>query len=68
LDGHDCRFDDDCSDGIVLGGVVDPGNELIEEEDLLSTARLLVDGSVLKLVLDSRLKSLRKEGILGDVS
>jgi len=65
------RFDDDFSDGRVLGGVAEPGAVSRVEEDLLdgsateeSLERLLLDErSVLKLLLDSLRRSCRIEGM-----
>ena len=56
---------------MVLGGVVEPGAVLMVEEDWFDGAlleesldRLLEDFSVLKLLLDSRRRSCRKDGIV----
>jgi len=65
------RFEEDFSDGRVLGGVADPGAVSSVEEDLLdgswtdeSLERLLCDErSVLKLPLDKRRRSCRNEGM-----
>lgn len=64
------EFDEESSDGRVLGGVVDPKVELTVEEDLLvgiwplgDSLDLLEDLSVRKLDRDLR-RLLRKEGMV----
>ena len=69
MDSEDCRFEEDFSDGRVLGGVdVPPPVLTVELERMLgapdeSLDRWLWDFSVLKLPLEKRRRSLRKEGI-----
>lgn len=66
-------MDEDFSEGIVLGGVAEPLPVFTLEEDLLEGSTALredsfelpevEDLSVLKLLLDNRRRSCKKEGM-----